>query len=199
MNQLTLINIIAVFLLFSLNGNCKITVLEEDSTIIVTENRVSIGVFGGIRLKELNPNTDAGFWGGLTVDVPIGDNWSIKIEPSVWQSYGYEDFSSYKEYYYKTGKILGHTLAFSICKCWILGDYYFAASIGPNIMMLNSRLFKYKYFRELYFGLNLNAFMGIRLSRDVDLNLRIGIISNSNFYGQHYEPILISLGFNYLL
>ena len=198
MNQLTLINIIAVFLLFSLNGKCKITVLEEDSTIIVTENRVSIGVFGGIRLKELNPNTDAGFWGGITVDVPTGDNWSIKIEPSVWQSYGYEDFSSYKEYPYTAGKIFGHTFAVSISKRWFLGDYYLGASVGPNIMVLNDKLFKYQDFEKLYFGYNVNGFFGIKLETNIDVNLRVGIISNSNFYAQHYEPILIALGFNYL-
>jgi hypothetical protein len=80
-----------------------------------------------------------------------------------------------------------------------LGDYYFAASIGPNVMVLKDKLFKYQYFKELYFGFNVMGFIGIKLETNVDLSLRVGIISNNNFYGQHYEPILIAFGLNYLL
>lgn len=170
---------------------------SEPDIQAVKKYRLNVGISGGIRIGEISPDVDAGWTAGLHVESPVGNDLSIKILSNIWVSNAYEDYSSYKEHYYPSGKLIATALSVNLNYKIVFENFYVQIGGGPGYLLIFADLMN-ESATTRSFGL-VEAFtsIGIEISDYVESYVECKKNYSVNIWGLNYDPWLLKIGINY--
>lgn len=193
MKNIILYTVASLFILCSIDILGKINI-DADSSI-VKEEKYNIGLFSGIRFGETSPVVDAGWTASAHIEIPTGKGWGIKVQPTVWVAKGYEDYSSYKERYFQSGKLNAYSVLIKAFYKVDVEDVNIQLSLGPGLSSIYSD--RGGSFSRSYGILEFSGAIVSGVFSNLDLYIECKKQYIASFYGQSYDPWLLGLGFNY--